>query len=191
MPRKLLLPARQSTPNNTNEKDMRPEANRFSCAVLTMSDKGSRGERIDESGPMLQEMLRAEGYQLRAYTMVPDQIEAITKALVQWVDQDQIDLILTTGGTGVSPTDVTPEAMRGVIEKEIPGMGEAMRAASLLKTPHAVLSRAMAGIRGRSLIINLPGSLKGARENIEVLLPALPHALDKIQGGTSDCSTLR
>ncbi len=170
---------------------MRHEAGRFSCAVLTMSDKGSRGERVDESGAMLQEMLRKEGYQLRAYTMVPDQIEAITKILVQWVDQDKIDLIVTTGGTGVSPTDVTPEAMRGVIEKEIPGMAEAMRAASLLKTPHAVLSRAMAGIRGRSLIINLPGSQKAARENIEVLLPALPHALDKIQGGTGDCAHLR
>jgi molybdopterin adenylyltransferase len=170
---------------------MRHEANRFSCAVLTMSDRGSRGERVDESGAMLQEMLREEGYQLRAYTMVPDQIEAITKTLVQWVDQDKIDLILTTGGTGVSPTDVTPEAMRGVIDKEIPGMAEAMRAASLLKTPHAVLSRAIAGIRGKSLIINLPGSKRGAKENIDVLLPALPHALDKIQGGTDDCANLR
>lgn len=167
---------------------MRHDANRFSCAVLTMSDKGSRGERVDESGPMLQEILRDEGYQLRAYEMVPDQVEAIAKTLIQWVDQDKIDLILTTGGTGVSPTDVTPEAMRGVIEKEIPGMAEAMRAASLLKTPYAVLSRAMVGIRGRSLIINLPGSQKAARENIEVLLPALSHALDKIQGGTSDCA---
>lgn len=170
---------------------MRHNASQFSCAVLTMSDKGSRGERIDESGAMLQELLREEGYQLRAYKMVPDQVASITETLVQWVDQDKIDLILTTGGTGVSPTDVTPEAMRGVIEKEIPGMAEAMRAASLLKTPHAVLSRAMVGIRGKSLIINLPGSLKGARENIEVLLPALPHALDKIQGGTSDCANLR
>jgi molybdopterin adenylyltransferase len=169
---------------------MKHEASRFSCAVLTMSDKGSRGERQDESGAMLQEILRNEGYQLRAYKMVPDQIEAITHVLVQWTDQDKIDLILTTGGTGVSPTDVTPEAMRGIIEKEIPGMAEAMRAASLLKTPHAVLSRAIVGIRGNSLIINLPGSRKAARENIEVLLPALPHALDKIQGGTSDCAHL-
>ncbi len=169
---------------------MRQDAERFSCAVLTMSDKGSRGERVDESGTMLQQILREEGYQLRAYDMVPDQIEAIADTLIRWVDQDRIDLILTTGGTGVSPTDVTPEAMRGVIDKEVPGMAEAMRAASLLKTPYAVLSRAMVGIRGRSLIINLPGSLKAARENIAVLLPALPHALDKIQGGTSDCANL-
>ena len=167
---------------------MQHDANRFSCAVLTMSDKGARGERVDESGAILQEILRKKGYQLRAYKMVPDQVEAITETLIQWVDQDKIDLILTTGGTGVSPTDVTPEAMREVIEKEIPGMAEAMRAASLLKTPYAVLSRAMVGIRGRSLIINLPGSQKAAWENIEVLLPALPHALDKIQGGTSDCA---
>jgi molybdenum cofactor synthesis domain-containing protein len=110
---------------------------------------------------------------------------------VQWVDQDKIDLILTTGGTGVSPTDLTPEAMRKVIDKEIPGMAEAMRAASLLKTPHAVLSRAMAGIRGNSLIVNLPGSKRAARENIAVLLPALPHALDKIKGNTCDCAGLR
>ncbi|MBW6519396.1 MAG: MogA/MoaB family molybdenum cofactor biosynthesis protein [Desulfoarculaceae bacterium] len=169
---------------------MRHDANRFSCAVLTMSDKGARGERVDTSGAALQEILREEGYQLRAYKMVPDQVEAITETLIQWVDQDKIDLILTTGGTGVSPSDVTPEAMREIIEKEIPGMAEAMRAASLLKTPHAVLSRAMVGIRGRSLIINLPGSQKASRENIEVLLPALPHALDKIQGGTSDCANL-
>jgi molybdenum cofactor synthesis domain-containing protein len=172
------------------KKEMRENANRFSCAVLTMSDKGSRGERVDESGAMLQELLREEGYQLRGYKMVPDQVTAIRETLTQWVDQDKIDLILTTGGTGISPTDVTPEAMRSVIDKEIPGMAEAMRAASLLKTPHAVLSRAMVGIRGQSLIINLPGSLRGARENIEVLLPALPHALDKIQGGTSDCAEL-
>lgn len=169
---------------------MQHDAKRFSCAVLTMSDKGARGERIDESGAMLQDILRKEGYQLRAYKMVPDQVEAITDALIQWVDHDKIDLILTTGGTGVSPTDVTPEAMLQVIEKEIPGMAEAMRAASLLKTPYAVLSRAKVGIRGRSLIINLPGSQKAARENIAVLLPGLPHALDKIQGGTSDCANL-
>jgi len=169
---------------------MRKNADHFSCAVLTMSDKGSRGEREDESGPMLQEMLRDEGYQLRAYKIVPDQIEVIAATLMEWVDHDKIDLILTTGGTGVSPTDLTPEAMRKVIEKEIPGMAEAMRAASLLKTPHAVLSRSMAGIRGTSLIINLPGSKRAAMENIVVLLPALPHALDKIKGSTSDCANL-
>ena len=166
---------------------MREGAERFSFAVVTMSDKGARGEREDSSGKLLQDLLQVEGYTLKAYTIVPDDQEIIITTLLDLIDNRKIDLIVTTGGTGVSPTDVTPEAMQGVIEKDIPGMAEAMRAASLLKTPHAVLSRARAGIRGKSLVINLPGSKKAARENIDVLLPALPHALDKIQGGTSDC----
>jgi molybdopterin adenylyltransferase len=168
---------------------MRDGAQRFSFAVVTMSDKGSRGEREDSSGKLLQELLKAEGYTLKAYTIVPDDQEIIIKTLLDLIDNRKIDLIVTTGGTGVAPSDVTPEAMQAVIEKDIPGMAEAMRAASLQKTPYAVLSRARAGIRGKSLIINLPGSKKAARENIEVLLAALPHALDKIQGGTSDCGT--
>jgi molybdopterin adenylyltransferase len=167
---------------------MREGAERFSFAVVTMSDKGSRGQREDSSGKLLQELLKAEGYTLKAYTIVPDDQEIIVKTLLDLIDSRKIDLIVTTGGTGVAPSDVTPEAMQGVIEKDIPGMVEAMRAASLQKTPHAVLSRARAGIRGKSLIINLPGSKKAARENIEVLLATLPHALDKIQGGTSDCA---
>jgi molybdopterin adenylyltransferase len=160
---------------------------RFSFGVLTMSDKGSRGEREDTSGPYLLKTLLDLGYQEKAYKVIPDQVEPITKTLIDWVDEEKIDLIITTGGTGVAPTDVTPEAMDDVLEKEIPGMAEAMRAESLKKTPNAVLSRGRAGIRGRSLIINLPGSEKAARENIAVLLPCLAHALDKIQGGTSDC----
>lgn len=165
------------------------QRDRFSCAVLTLSDKGSRGEREDTSGASLQELLREEGYRLVDYAVIADRIETITSTLIEWVDSKKIDLIVTTGGTGVAPTDVTPEAMQKVLDKEIPGMAEAMRAASLQITPHAVLSRAMAGIRGRSLIINLPGSRKAAQENIAVLLPALPHALDKIQGGKSDCGS--
>jgi molybdopterin adenylyltransferase len=166
---------------------MREGAQRFSFAVVTMSDRGSRGEREDTSGKLLQGLLQEEGYFFSAYVIVPDDREVIVETLLDLIDNRKIDLIVTTGGTGVAPTDVTPEAMQGVIEKDIPGMAEAMRAASLRMTPHAVLSRARAGIRGKSLIINLPGSTKAARENIEVLLPALPHALDKIQGGTSDC----
>ena len=166
---------------------MREGAERFSFAVVTMSDKGARGEREDSSGRLLQDLLSAEGYALQGYIIVPDDQEIIIATLLDLIDTRKIDLIVTTGGTGVSPSDVTPEAMQGVIEKDIPGMAEAMRAASLQKTPHAVLSRARAGIRGKSLIINLPGSTKAARENIEVLLPALPHALDKIQGGMTDC----
>ncbi len=168
---------------------MREGAERFSCAIVTMSDKGSVGLREDTSGSLLQKILQDEGYRLKDYTVIPDKESVIIDTVVDFVDNRKIDLIVTTGGTGVAPTDVTPEAMSGIIEKEIPGMAEAMRAASLLITPHAVLSRAMAGIRGGSLIINLPGSRKAALENLEVLLPALPHALDKIQGGTSDCGS--
>ncbi len=168
---------------------MREGADRFSCAIVTMSDKGSVGLREDTSGSLLQEILQDEGYRLKEYTVIPDTESVIIDTIVDFIDNRKIDLIVTTGGTGVSPTDVTPEAMASIIEKEIPGMAEAMRAASLLITPYAVLSRAMAGIRRNSLIINLPGSRKAARENIEVLLPALPHALYKIQGGASDCGS--
>ena len=166
---------------------MKIDCNRFTFGVLTMSDKGSRGEREDTSGPYLVSKLTEEGYREVAYEIIPDKADTIKSTLIAWVDEKKIDMIVTTGGTGVAPTDVTPEAMEDVLEIEIPGMAEAMRAASLKKTPNAVLSRGKAGIRGRSLIINLPGSEKAARENIAVLLPALAHALDKIQGGTSDC----
>lgn len=163
------------------------DTGRFSFGVLTMSDKGSRGERVDTSGPYLLQTLEELGYRRKAYLVIPDSEEKIRETLISWVDDDGVDLIITTGGTGVAPTDVTPEAMTGVIEKEIPGMAEAMRAESLKKTVNAVLSRSRVGIRGKSLIINLPGSERAARENIAVLLPSLAHALDKIQGGTSDC----
>lgn len=166
---------------------MKIDTGRFSFGVLTMSDKGSRGERVDTSGPYLVQTLKDLGYRQKAYLVIPDSVPEIQKTLISWVDDDGIDLIVTTGGTGVAPTDVTPEAMSAVLEKEIPGMAEAMRAESLKKTVNAVLSRGRAGIRGNSLIINLPGSEKAARENIAVLLPSLAHALDKIQGGTSDC----
>ena len=166
---------------------MKEEADQFNFAILTMSDSGSRGERQDTSGSFLRKKLQEEGYHLAAYLIIPDQVERIVEALVDWVDNRGIDLIVTTGGTGVAPTDLTPEAMEQVLEKEIPGMAEAMRAASLQKTPRAVLSRGKVGTRGRSLIINLPGSEKAVRENLEVLLPVLPHALYKINGGTDSC----
>lgn len=162
---------------------------RYSFAVLTMSDKGSRGEREDTSGPWLIERLQREGFTLKRYAIIPDRIPVIVDSLIDLADRQNIDLIVTTGGTGVAPTDVTPEAMGQVIEKEVPGLAEAMRAASLLKTPNAMLSRGRAGTRGQTLIVNLPGSLKAARENIEVILPVLPHALEKIGGGTADCGS--
>lgn len=160
-------------------------AHRF--AVLTLSDKGARGEREDTSGPMLCSMFQEQGYNLVHYLVIPDQQERIANTLLDWTDTSSIDLILTTGGTGVSPSDVTPEATLQVIERLVPGIAEAMRQASLRKTPNAILSRGVAGIRGRTLIINLPGSLKAARENIEAVLPALDHALYKLKGGMVDC----
>lgn len=166
---------------------MRKGAQNFSCAVVTLSDKGAAGLRDDTSGKCLKKILKDEGYILKDYTIIPDQIDVIIKTITELTDKKRIDLIITTGGTGVSPTDVTPEAMQQILEMEIPGMAEAMRAASLVKTPYAVISRAMAGVRRECLIINLPGSEKAARENIEVLLPALPHALDKIKGEKGDC----
>lgn len=168
---------------------MKIDTGRFSFAVLTMSDKGARGERQDTSGQYLQNVLKEQGFRQANYRIIADRVELIRDQLINWVDEEKIDLIVTTGGTGVAPTDVTPEAMTDVLEKEIPGMAEAMRAESMKKTPNAVLSRGKAGIRGKSLIINLPGSEKAARENIAVLLPSLAHALDKIQGGVSDCGT--
>ncbi|MBM9602928.1 MogA/MoaB family molybdenum cofactor biosynthesis protein [Desulfopila inferna] len=166
---------------------MRKGADKFSCAVITMSDKGAVGEREDTSGAALQQILKDEGYSLDEYMIIPDVESRIVETLVDLVDNRSIDLIVTTGGTGVSPTDITPEAMRKVIDKEIPGMAEAMRAVSFAKTPNAVISRGICGIRKESLIVNLPGSKKAAIENIEVVLPAIPHALQKMKGEKSDC----
>lgn len=159
----------------------------YRCGVLTLSDKGARGEREDTSGPQLQKMLRAAGYEISVYRIIPDQQDVIEQTLVQWVDELQLDLLVTTGGTGVSPRDRTPEATRKVIELEILGLSEAMRQASLGKTIQAVWSRGIAGIRKGCLILNLPGSKKAAQENLEVVLPALQHGLYKLKGGDADC----
>jgi len=166
---------------------MSADQQKYSFAVLTMSDKGSRGEREDTSGAYIKEKLIGSGYTLLAYSVIPDQKRCIIDALIELTDELQVDLIVTTGGTGLSPTDITPEAMVEVVEREIPGIAEAMRAASMLITPRAMLSRGKAGTRGESLIINLPGSLKAAKENLDVVLPVLDHAIEKIKGGTSDC----
>jgi len=161
----------------------------YTGGILTISDKGSRGEREDTSGPQLQAMLSEQGFAMVAYAIVPDEITIIQETLRTWADGKKIDLILSTGGTGVSPSDLTPEATRAILDREIPGIGEAMRQASLQKTPNAILSRGIAGTRKQSLIINLPGSKKAAKENLEAVLPALQHAIYKIKGGSKDCGS--
>jgi molybdopterin adenylyltransferase len=165
-----------------------PEQSRiYSCGILTISDKGARGERQDTSGPNLKAIMASHGFAVNWYDIVPDEERIIEKTLITWIDELHVDLVITTGGTGVAPTDVTPEATRRIIDREIPGIAEAMRLASMQKTPNAILSRGIAGIRKESLIINLPGSKKAAAENIEAVLAAIPHALDKIKGNPAEC----
>jgi molybdenum cofactor synthesis domain-containing protein len=156
--------------------------------VLTISDKGSRDLREDESGKLVVGMLEEAGFSVLKKEIVPDDQKQIVDTLKTWVDKDRLSLVITSGGTGVSPTDVTPQAMEEVIDFQVPGMAEAMRAQSLKKTPHAMISRAMAGVRGACLIINLPGSPRGASENLLVVLPALNHALSKLAGDPTDCA---
>lgn len=156
------------------------------AAVLTLSDKGSRGERIDESGALAVEMLKAAGFNISHTEILPDEKALIKEALIRL--SDEVNLIITTGGTGLSPRDVTPDATLEVIEKEIPGIAEAMRAYGLKNTSRAMLSRAVAGLRGKTLIINLPGSPKGVKEGLEAIIDALPHAIEKISGSDKDCA---
>ncbi len=159
----------------------------FRIGILTLSDKGSRGERIDESGRVARDMVSGLGRVTHAQILA-DNLEEIVALLIEWSDQERLDLILTTGGTGLTERDVTPEATLRVLDRQIPGITEAMRMRSLEITMHAMLSRAVAGLRGRTLIINLPGSPKGVHENLVVVLPALEHALRKISGDPSDCA---
>jgi molybdopterin adenylyltransferase len=160
------------------------------AAVITVSDKGSRGEREDLSGREIIAILKTIGVEVLYTKVIPDEKEMIEQTLMEYTDAKKLDLVLTTGGTGVSPRDVTPDATLQVIDKEIPGMAEAMRQEGRAFTPHAMISRAVAGIRGTSLIINLPGSPKGVRENLAVVLPALKHAVEKIKGDERECGSL-
>jgi molybdenum cofactor synthesis domain-containing protein len=155
--------------------------------ILTVSDKGARGEREDRSGPAIREMIEAAGGEVVRMKIVPDEQADIRAALIAWSDEG-LDLVLTTGGTGFSPRDWTPEATKSVLEREAPGLAEAMRRAGAEKTPTAVLSRAVAGIRGGTLIVNLPGSEKAVRESLAAVLPALPHGVDILKGRSSECA---
>lgn len=157
--------------------------------ILTLSDRSSRGERVDSSGPALANLIQAAGWLVVKQALLPDEESAIRTILTSWADSGEVNVILTTGGTGFSPRDVTPEATRAVIDREAPGLAEAMRAASLNVTPHAMLSRIVTGIRGKTLIINLPGSPKGALENLQVAIPVLPHAVQLLQEDPTSEST--
>jgi molybdenum cofactor synthesis domain-containing protein len=161
---------------------------KYTAAVLTVSDKSYAGEREDTGGPLVRAMLDEAGYEVTATATVPDEREMIEGKLAAWSDEDGIALIVTTGGTGFSPRDVTPEATLAVSERAAPGIPEAMRLASLKVTPRGMLSRSAAGIRGKSLIVNLPGSPKAIRENLEAVLPTLAHGLEMLRGGPADCA---
>lgn len=160
----------------------------YTAAVLTVSDRSFRGERPDEAGPLAASLLEEAGYRVTQVLVVPDEQPDIEAALIRLADEAQAALVVTTGGTGFSPRDVTPEATAAVCERMAPGIPEAMRAASLAITPRAMLSRAAAGIRGGTLIVNLPGSPKAVRENLEAVLPTLEHGLKMLRGGPADCA---
>jgi len=159
----------------------------FSVGILTISDKGAAGKREDGSGLLLHQLVDQLPGKVTVYQVIPDEKEVIQNQLISFCDRWKVDLILTTGGTGVSPRDVTPEATLAVIDRLIPGMGEIMRMEGYRKNPKAIISRGVAGIRKQTLIVNLPGSPRAVRENFEILLPALPHTVQKMKGDEEDC----
>jgi len=158
----------------------------FGVGILTVSDKGARGQRLDGSGEVIKDMVSKMGSHLAKYEVIPDEADIIADRLSSWADEGIVDVILTTGGTGLGPRDVTPEATLSIVDKVVPGFAEAMRIQTLSVTPMAMLSRAVAGIRGKCLIINLPGSPKAVRECLEVVLPAIPHAVEIIKGEVTE-----
>ena len=159
----------------------------FTVGILTMSDKGHRGERVDESGnKVIRDMVTACGASVVNYEIVPDDGNIIRQKLAEWADSGKIDVILATGGTGLGPRDVTPEATLAIIDRAVPGISEAMRTGTLNKTPMAMLSRAVAGVRKKCLIVNLPGSPRAVKECLEIALPAIPHAIDIIKGKVTE-----
>ncbi len=162
----------------------------FTVGILTLSDKGSRGERVDISGPTIKDIVTsAMECRVVKYEIIPDERDLISKKLVEWSDEGGVDVILTTGGTGLAARDVTPEATLAVIEKEVPGIPEAVRIGTLNKTPAAMLSRGVAGTRKKTLIINMPGSPKAVKEWLEIIVPALPHAVEILKGTFTEHQT--
>lgn len=164
------------------------EGYRWKAAVVTLSDKGYAGEREDKSGPLICEMIAGLEYDIKETILLPDEQKVIEKCLCKLCDVDKMDVIFTTGGTGFSPRDCTPEATMAVAERNVPGIAEAMRIASLKVTPRAMLSRGVSVIRGKTLIVNLPGSPKAVRENLEVILPVLDHGLAILGGRDGECA---
>ena len=158
----------------------------ITVAVLTLSDKGSKGERRDESGPLIREMLKDIKAEITYYDILPDEKELIKEKLIEY--SSKVDLILTTGGTGLSPRDVTPEATLEILDRQVPGIAEAMRSEGLKLTKRAMLSRAVAGVNGKSLIVNLPGSPKAVKESLSIIIDVIPHAIQKIRGDASECA---
>lgn len=158
----------------------------ISVAVLTISDKGSKGERTDTSGPLIAEILKPVKADVRYYEIIPDEKNIIKQGLTKYCGK--VDLILTTGGTGLAPRDVTPDATLEIVEKEVSGIADVMRSEGFKKTSRSILSRAVAGIKGKTLIINLPGSPKAVKESLEIILDVIPHAVEKIKGDTSECA---
>jgi len=158
----------------------------FNLGILTISDKGWRGQREDKSGKVISDSLSLLDSRVIKYEVVPDEVDIITNKLTQWADEGNVDIILTTGGTGLGPRDVTPEATLSIVDKVVPGFAEAMRVETFNKTPFAILSRAVAGVRGKCLIINLPGSPKAVRECLEIVLPVIPHAVEILKGEVTE-----
>jgi len=158
----------------------------FNLGILTISDKGWRGQRYDESGRTIKDSLSSLDTIVVKYEVIPDEKDVIAGKLAEWADEGSMDVILTTGGTGLGPRDVTPEATLSIVDKVVPGLTEAMRAETFAVTPSAILSRAVAGVRGKCLIINLPGSPKAVRECLEVILPVIPHAVEIIKGEVTE-----